>query len=79
LFLERFTPKAFAKFQPSVGAKRLRWEIGAMRSEFTPKVLANALGVMKQSFRAPQGRNPGLKLANTFGVISTLRTLRRRE
>jgi hypothetical protein len=39
--------------------------------QITPKVLANASGVVSNWRRYSQGRNPGLELANTSGVIGS--------
>ena len=59
------TPKAFANWSPgfpTLGHK------GPIHS-YTPKVLANGVGVVRiYGIRHPRVENPGLELANTFGL-----------
>src|SRR5215217_1714797 len=72
------TPKAFANFSPAVGAQRQPWDIVSKRDQtlkgfagrqtlsgFDHSILLCTLGFSLCS-------NPGLELANAFGVNSKL-------
>jgi hypothetical protein len=67
---EVFTPEAFANFSPALERSDYAGKLWCFDLN-TPKVLANAFGVIKHPRCCFQGRNPGLELANTFGVVAS--------
>jgi len=67
-FLRR---KAFANFSPALERSDYAGDMG-LANPSTPKVLANAFGVMNRDAAAFAGYKPWAALANTFGVIASV-------